>query len=42
MGRFDAGEFMLRGALIIDFEACTITDEQNPDVVFSDGRPWGY
>ncbi|WP_298882568.1 hypothetical protein [uncultured Bradyrhizobium sp.] len=34
MGRFDAGEFMLRGVLTIDFDACTITDEKNADVVF--------
>lgn len=34
MGRFDAGEFMLRGVLTIDFVACTITDEKNAEVVF--------
>jgi hypothetical protein len=37
MGRFDAGEFVLRGALVIDFDACTITDESDVDVVF--GQP---
>jgi len=34
MGSFDAGEFMLRGVLTIDFDACTITDEKNADAVF--------
>jgi len=35
MGRhFDAGEFVLRGAVVIDFDACTITDERDVDVVF--------
>jgi hypothetical protein len=34
LGSFDAGEFVVRGALAIDFEACTITDERNVDVVF--------
>jgi len=35
MGRhFDAGEFVLHGAVVIDFDACTITDESNIDVVF--------
>jgi hypothetical protein len=34
MGTYDAGEFVLRGALVIDFDACTITDERNIDVVF--------
>jgi hypothetical protein len=34
MGRFDAGPFLLRGAVGIDFDACTITDEQDPDIVF--------
>lgn len=35
MGRhFDAGEFLLRGAVVIDFDACTITDERDVDVVF--------
>jgi hypothetical protein len=34
MGYFSAGEFVLHGAVVIDFEACTITDERNVDVVF--------
>jgi hypothetical protein len=40
MGNFDAGEFALHGVLIIDFDACTITDEKNADVVFGDKMPW--
>jgi hypothetical protein len=36
MGTFGAGEFALRGAVIIDFDACTITDEKDIDVVFHD------
>ena len=36
MGTFGAGEFMLRGAIIIDFDACTITDEKDFDMVFHD------
>ncbi len=40
MGRFDAGNFQLHGALTIDFDACTITDEKNTDVVFGDKMPW--
>ncbi|HEY7302422.1 MAG TPA: hypothetical protein VH684_31380 [Xanthobacteraceae bacterium] len=40
MGTFDAGEFVLRGAVIIDFDACTITDEKNADVVFGDKVVW--
>lgn len=35
MGRFDAGEFTLRGALTIDFDACTITDEKDAAIVFN-------
>lgn len=34
MGGFDAGEFILRGVLTIDFDACTITDEKDAAVVF--------
>ncbi|MGO9546511.1 MAG: hypothetical protein ACLPPF_17165 [Rhodomicrobium sp.] len=34
MGSYDAGEFVLRGAAIVDFAACTVTDERNADVVF--------
>jgi hypothetical protein len=40
MGAFDAGEFVLRGAVIIDFDACTITDEKNADVVFGEKVVW--
>jgi hypothetical protein len=40
MGRFDAGAFQLHGVLTIDFDACTITDEKNVDVVFGDKKPW--
>jgi hypothetical protein len=40
MGHYGAGEFMLRGALVIDFDACTITDEKNADVVFGDKAAW--
>jgi hypothetical protein len=36
MGLHDAGEFVLRGAVVIDFDACTITDEKDIDVVFSE------
>jgi hypothetical protein len=36
MGHFDAGEFVLRGAVVIDFDACTITDESDVDVVFGE------
>jgi hypothetical protein len=36
MGTYDAGEFVLRGALVIDFDACTITDEGDADVVFGE------
>ncbi len=40
MGRFDAGSFKLHGMLTIDFDACTITDEKNADVVFGGKNPW--
>jgi hypothetical protein len=40
MGGFDAGSFQLHGMLIIDFDACTITDEKNADVVLGDKLPW--
>jgi hypothetical protein len=43
MGIFDAGEFHLYGAVTIDCDACTITDEKNRDVVGAvlDGKmPW--
>jgi hypothetical protein len=33
MGNFDAGEFSMYGVVTIDFDACTITDEKNRDVV---------
>ena len=41
MGRFDAGEFTLRGAVTIDFEICTITDEKDPAIVFGEGTATG-
>lgn len=40
MGGFAAGEFTLRGAIIIDFDACVIMDEQDPDVVFGNKPIW--
>jgi hypothetical protein len=40
MGGFDSGPFILHGVLTIDFDACTITDEKNPDIVFGDKKPW--
>jgi hypothetical protein len=40
MGSYGAGEFVLRGAVIIDFEACTITDEKDASVVFGDKLEW--
>jgi hypothetical protein len=40
MGRYGAGEFILRGAVIIDFDAYTITDEKDADVVFGDKLQW--
>jgi hypothetical protein len=40
MGRFDAGPFILHGVVIVDFDACTITDEKNADVVLGDKKPW--
>jgi hypothetical protein len=40
MGGFDAGEFKLYGAVIIDFDACTITDEKDAGIVFGDKTAW--
>jgi hypothetical protein len=40
LGRHDAGEFVMRGALVIDFDACTITDEKDVDVVFGAEDGW--
>jgi hypothetical protein len=40
MGTYDAGEFTLHGVVIIDLDACTITDEKNIDVVLGDKMPW--
>jgi hypothetical protein len=40
MGTFDAGEFILHGVVIVDVDACTITDEKNADVVFGGKMPW--
>jgi hypothetical protein len=36
MGSYGAGPFVLHGAVVIDFEACTITDEKDVNVVFGD------
>jgi hypothetical protein len=36
LGSYDAGGFVLRGAAVVDFEACAITDEKNADIVFGD------
>jgi hypothetical protein len=36
MGSYGAGAFVLHGAVVIDFEACTITDEKDVNVVFGD------
>jgi hypothetical protein len=40
MGGFDVGEFSLHGVVIIDVDACTITDEKNADVVLGNKKPW--
>jgi hypothetical protein len=40
MGTFDAGPFVLHGMVMIDFDACTITDEKNANVVLGDKQPW--
>ncbi len=40
MGSYGAGEFALRGALIIDFDACTIIDEKDAGIVFGDKMAW--
>jgi hypothetical protein len=40
MGSYGAGGFELYGAVIIDFDACTVTDEKNIDIVFGDKNPW--
>jgi hypothetical protein len=40
MGSYGDGGFVLRGVVIIDVDACTITDEKNLDVVFGDKKPW--
>jgi hypothetical protein len=40
MGSYGAGEFRLQGAVIIDFDACTVTDEKDADVVFGDKMEW--
>jgi hypothetical protein len=40
MGIFDAGPFVLHGVVTIDFDACTITDEKNADVVLGGKKPW--
>jgi hypothetical protein len=40
MGHYGEGPFTLHGIVIIDFDACTITDEKNADVVLGDKNPW--
>lgn len=35
MGKYDAGEFILQGALTVDVDACTITDEKDAATVFA-------
>jgi hypothetical protein len=40
MGLYGEGPYTLHGVVIIDFDACTITDEGNADVVLGDKMPW--
>ena len=40
MGPYGEGPFTLQGVVIIDFDACTITDEKNANVVLGDKQPW--
>jgi hypothetical protein len=40
MGSYGAGEFFLYGAVVIDFDTCTLTDEKNEDVVFGKNAAW--
>jgi hypothetical protein len=40
MGHYGEGPYTLQGVVIIDFDACTITDEKNADVVLGDKMPW--
>ena len=40
MGHYGEGPFALHGVVIIDFDACTITDEKNADVVLGTKMPW--
>jgi hypothetical protein len=37
---FGIGPVSVDGVVIIDFDACTITDEKNADVVLGDRMPW--
>jgi hypothetical protein len=37
---FGIGPVTLNGVVIIDFDACTITDEKDADVVFGNKMPW--
>ncbi len=37
---FGIGSLTLRGVLIIDLDACTITDEKSADVVLGNKMPW--
>jgi hypothetical protein len=40
MGHYGEGPFSLQGVVIIDFDACTVTDEKNIDIVLGDKMPW--
>jgi hypothetical protein len=40
MGSYGAGEFFWYGAVVIDFDTCTLTDEKNEDVVFGKNAAW--
>jgi hypothetical protein len=40
MGHFGIGPYTLYGVVIVDFDACTITDQKNIDVVLGDKMPW--
>jgi hypothetical protein len=40
MGCYGTGEYLLHGAVTIDCDTCTITDEKDADVVFGNKMPW--
>jgi hypothetical protein len=40
MGSYGEGPFDLRGAVTVDFETCTITDEKDRDIVFQYKPGW--